>query len=60
MYAFATNKSLDQLLDTSPKYFHFLFITFNYEFSDSEVWSANQNSRLLEIGEKKKITLVIN
>ena len=41
-------RSFGQLLDISPKNIIFLK-TFDSEFSYIEVWSADQNSKLLEI-----------
>ena len=57
LYTFVPNKSFDQLLDISPRYFIFLK-TFNSEFSYIEVWFADQNSNPLEIEDKIKITLI--
>ena len=57
LYTFVPNKSFDQLLDISPRYFIFLK-TFNSEFSNIEVWFTDQNSNPLEIEEKIKITLI--
>ena len=48
-----------QLLDISQKKIIFLK-TFNSEFSYTEVWLTDQNSKLLEIEDKINITLVIN
>ena len=59
MSTFVPNKSFDQLLDISPKIFIFLK-TFNSEFLYIEVWLTDQNSKPLEVGDKKNITLVIN
>ena len=58
-YAFVTNKPFGQLLDISPKNVIFLK-TFNSEFSNIEVWLANQNFKPLEIDNKINTTLVIN
>ena len=58
LYTFVPNKSFGKVLDISPKYFMFLN-TFNSEFSYIEVWSTDQNSKPLEIGDKINITLVI-
>ena len=52
LYTFFTNKSFGQLL-FHPK-------TFNSEFSYTEVWFTDQNSKLLETEDKINITLVIN
>ena len=52
LYTFFTNKSFGQLL-FHPK-------TFNSEFSYTEVWFTDQNSKLLETEDKINITLAIN
>ena len=49
---------IGQLLDISPKKFMFLK-TFDSEFSDTDVWFTDQNSKPLEIKDKINITLVI-
>ena len=59
LYTFVPNKKNGQLLDISPKYFVFLK-TFNSEFSYSEVWFTDQNSKSLEIEDKTNIVLVTN
>ena len=71
LYTFIPNKSLDQLLDISPKKITFLK-TFNSEFLYIEVWFTYQISKPLEtwftyqiskpleIEDKMNITLVIN
>ena len=46
-YTFICSKSFSQLLDISPKKNIFLK-TFNSEFSYSEVWFNDQNSKRLE------------
>ena len=53
------NKFFDILLDISPKTFVF-FKTFYSEISYIELWFINQNFKLLEIEDKRNITLVIN
>ena len=58
-YIFISNKSFGQLLDISPKSFIFLK-AFDSEFSCIEVLFTHQNSKLLKIGDKLNITLVIN
>ena len=58
-YTFIPNKSFGHLLDIFPENFLFLK-TFNSEFRYIEVWFTDQNSKLLEIEDKIKITLVIN
>ena len=52
MYTFVSNKSFGQLLDISNKNFRFLK-TFNSEFSYIEVWFTDQDSKSLEIEDKK-------
>ena len=59
LYTFVADKSFDQLLDISSKNFIFLK-NFDSEFSYSEVWFTDQNSKPLEIEDKINITLVIN
>ena len=49
---FFPSKSFGQLLDMSPTNFVFLK-TFNSEFSYIEVWLTDQNSKPLEIEDKK-------
>ena len=56
---FVPNKSFGQLLQISPKNFIFLR-RFDSEFWYVDVWLTNQNSKLLGIEDKVKITLVIN
>ena len=59
LYTFVPNNSFGQLLDISPKNFLFLK-TFNSEFSYTELWFTDQNSKPLEVEDKISITLVIN
>ena len=59
LYTFVPNKSLGQLLDFSPTNIIFLK-TLNSEFSYTEVWFIDQNSKLLEIEHKINITIAIN
>ena len=58
LYTFVPNKSFGQLLNVSPENFIFLKI-FDSEFSHSDVWFTDQNSKQLEIEDKINITLVI-
>ena len=59
LHTFVHNKLFGELLDISPK--NFIFIkTFNSEFSYIEVWFTDQNSKPLEIEDKRNVTLVIN
>ena len=59
LHAFIPNQSFGQLLDISPKNVTYLK-TFNREFSYIELWNTDQNSKPLEIEDKKKITFVVN
>ena len=56
LYTFVPDKSFGQLLDISPKNFK----TFNSEFSYTEVWFTNQNSKPPDIEDKNNITWFIN
>ena len=53
LYTFFPNKLFGQLLDISPK-------RLNSEFSYTEVWFTDQNSKPLDIEDKINITLVVN
>ena len=57
--AFIANKSFGQLLNISPKNLKFLK-TFHSEFSCTEVWFTDQNSKPLQMKDKINIALVIN
>ena len=59
MHTLFPNKLFGRLLDILPKQFRFLK-TFNSEFSYIEIWFADQNSKLQEIEDTIKITLVID
>ena len=56
---FVPNKSIGHLLDIAHKTVIFLN-TFNSEFSYSEVWFDDQNSKPPQIEDEINITLVIN
>ena len=56
---FVLNKSFGQLLDISPKNFIFSK-TFNSEFSYTEVWFTDHNSKPLQKEDKININLLIN
>ena len=56
LFIFGPNESFGQLLNIWPKNLIFLK-TFNSEFSYIEVLFADQNSKLLEIEDKIKITI---
>ena len=59
MNIFIPNKLFGQLLNISPKNF-ILLKTFNSEFSYTEVWFTDQNSKTLETEDIINLTLVIN
>ena len=59
MFIFLLNKSFGQLLDISPQKFKFSK-NFNWEFSYTEVWFTDQNSKPLEVEDKININLVID
>ena len=59
LHTFIPNKSFGQLLDIPPKNFTSLR-TFNSEFSYIETWFTDQNSKHLEIEDKRNVNLVIN
>ena len=59
LYTFVPNKQFGQLLDILLKNLIFLK-TFDSEFSYSQVWFTDQNSKPLEIEDKIKTTVVIN
>ena len=52
LYTFAPKKYFCQLLQIPPTHF-ILLKTFNSEFSYVEVWLTDQNSKPLEIKDKK-------
>ena len=56
---FFPSKSFGQLFDTSPKILYFLK-TFNSQFSYTEVWLTDQNSKTIDTEDKISINLVIN
>ena len=59
LFAFISNKSFGQLLDTSPK--KKLFIkSFSSGFLCFEVWFTDQNSKPLELEDDININFVIN
>ena len=58
LYTFIPNKSFGSLLDISPSN-HIFLKTFNSEYDEIMVWFADQNSKPLEIEDRKKLTMVI-
>ena len=59
LYKVVLNKSFGQLLDISPKNYIILKI-FDSEFSYSEVWFTDQDSKPLEVEDRISMNLVIN
>ena len=59
LYPFVPYKSFGQLFDISPKIIYFQK-AFDSEFLYIKVWFTDQNSKLLEVGNKTNITLFIN
>ena len=58
LYTFVTNKPLRSLLEISPTN-HILLKTFNSEYNETEVWSTDQNIKLLEIEDTINLTMII-
>ena len=58
LYTFVLNKPFGSQLEISPTNYIFLK-TFNSEFQNIEVWFTDQNSKPLEIEDKKNLTLVV-
>ena len=58
LFSFVTNKQFGQLMNISP---HSLTMmnTANTEFSFVEVWFTDQDSKVLEIEDSVKLTLII-
>ena len=52
LHTFVPNKPFGSLLDISPAN-HILLKTFNSEYNDINVWFTDQNSRPLEIEDRK-------
>ena len=59
LYKFVPDKSFCQFLDVSRKNFIFLK-AFDSEFPYFEVWSTDQDSKVLDVEDKINITLVID
>ena len=59
LYIFSPNNSFGQLLDISPENFIPLK-TFTSEFSYTEVWFTDQNSKPLEVKDKINVILVVS
>ena len=58
LFSFVTNKQLGSLIDISPPSL-MVKNTVNTEFSSIEVWFANQNIKVLEIGDHINLTLAV-
>ena len=52
LYTFVPNKPFGSLLEISPKN-HIFLKAFNSEFQEIKVWFTDQNSKLLEVKDKK-------
>ena len=58
LYTFVPNKYFGSLLDISP--FNYIFLKiFNSEYNEIVVWLTDQNSKLLEIGDRINLAMVI-
>ena len=58
LYTFVPNNPFGSLLDISPAN-HIFLETFNSEYNEIDVWFTDQNSRPLEIEDRKNLTVVI-
>ena len=58
LYTFVPSKPLGSLLETSPPN-HIFLKTFNSEFQEIKVWFTDQNSKLLEVEDKRNLTLIV-
>ena len=58
LYTFVRNKPFGSLLEISPPN-HIFLKTFNSEFQEIKVWSADQNSKPLEVEYKINLTLIV-
>ena len=59
LFTFVPTNQYGQLISISPKSLIFLK-TMNTEFSETEVWFADQNNNALEIEDNINISLIIN
>ena len=59
LFTFVSTKRYGQLISISPHSLVFLK-TVNTEFSEIEVWFADQNNNALEIEDNVNISLIIN
>ena len=58
LYTFLPYKLLGSLLEISPANHIFLRI-FNSEYDEIKVWFTDQNSRPLEVDDRRNLTMVI-
>ena len=58
LYTFVPNKPLGSLLEISPTN-HIFLKTFNSVYNEIKVWFTDQNSQLLEIGNRINLTMVV-
>ena len=59
LFTFVPNKQYGQLISISPHSLNFLK-SMNTEFSEIEIWFADQNNNALEIKDNVNISLIIN
>ena len=58
LYTFVPNKPFGSLLEIYPTD-HIFLKTFNSEYDEIIVWSADQNSKALEIEDRRNLAVVI-
>ena len=58
LYTLVPNKLLGSLLEISPTN-HIFLKTFNSVYNEIKVWFTDQNSQLLEIGNRINLTMVV-
>ena len=58
LYTFVPNKPFGGLLEISPTN-HIFLKTFNSEYDEIIVWFTDQNSKPLEIEDRRNLTMVI-
>ena len=58
LYTFVPNKPFSSLLEISPTNNIFLE-TFNSEYDEIKIWFTDQNSKPLEMEDRKNLTIVI-
>ena len=58
LYTFVPNKTVDSLLEISPKN-HIFLETLNSEFQEIKIWFTDQTSKPLEAEDRINVTLII-